>query len=107
MRFFPFFCFVMTVVVLSCCISLSVWRRCFRLCEGLCPLLWVIGWRQHHSMGWFEIFGFFFFFFLTAEGLCLEVGGFYGLIWQAMERLGIVDNDCAEMVVVVVLAQLG
>jgi hypothetical protein len=52
-------------------------------------------------------FSVFFFFFLTAEGLCLEVGGFYGLIWQAMERLGIVDNDCAEMVVVVVLAQLG
>lgn len=101
---FFLFLFVTTVVVLSRCISLSVWWWCVRSCEGLCPLLWVVGWRQRRSMGWFEIFHF---FFLTAAGLCLEVCGFYGFIWQAMERIGIADNDCAGMVVVMVLAQLG
>jgi hypothetical protein len=56
-------------------------------------------------MGWLGIFDFFFFFF---EWLgCLEVGGFYGLIWPVVERLGIADSSCAGMLVVMVLAQLG
>jgi hypothetical protein len=48
-----------------------------------------------------------FFFFNDGNLGHLEVGGCYGLIWPAVERLGMADNDCVGMVVVITLAQLG
>jgi hypothetical protein len=43
-------------------LDLAVKKTKEDVCTEVCPLLWVGGWRQRHSMGWFEIFSFFVFF---------------------------------------------
>lgn len=94
-----------------------------------CPLLWVVGcgavvglggdsmvaWGERIVVGgWLwhggAVWGFsdFFFFFFSGSNLgCLEVGGFYGLLWRAVERLWMTDSSCVGVVVVMALAQLG
>lgn len=93
-----------------------------------CPLLWVVGcgvvvglggggtvvwgeriaWVVGCGTGTVVLFGDFLNFFFNGSSLgCLKVGGFYGLLCPGVERLGMADNNCVGVVVVMALAQLG